>query len=206
MADHHPSFAARIVDVIILVLLGFGIYFVAQNKWAISDWWALRGYQPSPEAVSLASEAGMNDYGRRLFYRGDPKLVASQVIGQVCGSDVIGCITEEGKIFILQDNNGRYRDEIVTTAAHEMLHLAYRRFGKGERSGVDAMTSQALAGISDPKLIELVNTSDHAEAADEIHSAIGTTKSDLPSNLETHYSQYFSDRSQVVAAYMRSQN
>jgi hypothetical protein len=199
-----PSKAARIVDVIVLILLGLGLYWMAQHRYQISDWWALRTYQPSEQTIALADAAGLSQYGRQLLYRGDPKLVDRGSLDQFCGPDLIGCISREGQIYILQDHEGKYSNEIITTAAHEMLHLAYRRLSTKERQQVDQMTADYLNTVNDPKLNELTNSPDHAEAADELHSVLGTTRAELPSELEAHYSRYFADRQKTIHAYRQS--
>jgi hypothetical protein len=198
-----PSRRARMLDLALLLLLGGSLYWVAANKWALIDWWALRNYQPSVEAVGLAKEAGMSHAGRQLLYVGDPKLVGPDSLRQVCGPNLIGCVTEKGQIYILQDNNGRYRDEIVTTAAHEMLHLAYRRLSRKDRHRIDRLVTESSLRFNDP-ILSRHSSSSHAEAADELHSILATTRLELPQDLERHYELYFTDRAKVVAAYHRS--
>jgi hypothetical protein len=47
---------------------------------------------------------------------------------------------------------------------------------------------------------ELKDETSPEDRRDEAHSLLGTEYEDLPTELEQYYSQYFSDRSKVVAA------
>lgn len=201
-----PSRRARIFDLIFLILLAMGMLLVAHNRYAISDWWFLRSYIPGADSVRLADDAGLNENGRSLLYRGDPQLAAKSQIDQVCGEGDLGCITNDGTIYILQDDGGRYHDETVVTAAHEMLHAAYRRLSKQRREQVNAWLESERLNLSDPRLDKaLDNPSDASEPNDELHSLIGTEYAHLSSDLESYYHKYFNDRSKITAAYTRSQ-
>lgn len=196
----------RLSEVIFLIIIGGFVALIIAHKFTILDWFYFRTYNPSPQIVSLADDAGFNSHGRQLFYRGNPQLSDRETMDQVCSVDVIGCITPEGQIFILHDQDGKYYDEIVVTAAHEMLHLGYRRLDKSDRKNTDELLETASAAISDGSLAKIIAESvDNADRNDELHSVLGTNYDSLPPDLERYYHRYFSQRSQVVAAYRRSQ-
>jgi hypothetical protein len=188
-----------ILDGLFLVAVAGIVILVAAHRLAIADWVYFRSYQSSPTISQIASDAGFNDYGRKLFYREDPTLVERDVVDSQCGTHDLGCITERGHVFILINNNtGAEYDRVVVTAAHEMLHLAYRRLGK-ERQGVDQQLLAAQTTLANPELNQrMAEYNDPAERVDELHSILGSEYGDLPPGLESYYSRYFSDRSQTT--------
>jgi chromosome segregation ATPase len=87
------------------------------------------------------------------------------------------------------------------TAAHEMLHAAYARMSDDERAKVDRLTAEAVANLTDERILEVVDnyrSDDPASVPNELHSILGTEVSDLPQELEEHYARFFDDRQNVV--------
>ncbi len=85
-----------------------GLLLVGFWQWsAIRDWWVLNHYQPSSAIVTLADQAGLSAYGRKLFYLGQPQLDSKPVFNQDCpngelrDSLVLGWYTHSD-IFVLQ--------------------------------------------------------------------------------------------------------
>lgn len=196
----------RILDVLFLLIVAGTVWWIIQNRLQIRDWLFLRDFVPSPDITQLATDAGMNDNGRKLFYSGDPQLVDKATIKQVCGADIVGCIDEQDHIYILQPDKPKDEQEIIVTAAHEMLHLAYRRLNKAGRESVDPIIEQESARIGVGDLAKQAERiSDDAELTDEQHSLLGTEYDDLSQELESYYNRYFSDRRKVLAAYNNSQ-
>jgi hypothetical protein len=190
---------SRVFDAIFLILLAILIWFAWVNRVAVGDWIYFLRYQPSAETVTVANEAGLSDAGRRLFYRTDPTFADRATVTAACDLERLGCIDEKGRVYIL-DEPGQHETAVVT-AAHEMLHLAYRRLG-GERKtdlaplldeGVSLNRSEGIDG-------QLANEKTAEDRRDEAHSYLGSEYENLPSELEKYYSQYFSARSKVIAA------
>ncbi len=194
---------SRVFDVIFVAILLFGLFMVYRNRVAVSDWAFFLVNQPKTESIQLADAAGLSDYGRKLLYRADPQITSRNVIAQQCDVEDIGCLTTHGTIYIEATDN---HDEQAVTAAHEMLHLAYRRLNDKQRADVNNLIKQAIEQINSSFLEqELSNEKDEAGRLDEAHSLLGTEYSDLPDGLENYYKQYFSDRDKVLAAYQGSQ-
>lgn len=193
----------KLFDVILLIALSGLIWWVAMHRVQIRDWWTFNSYQPPADIAALATDAGMNDNGRRLFYIGDPQLVDHQAIKQDCGDDIVGCVDEHDHIFLLKEDTPANHDDVVVTAAHEMLHMAYRRLSKADRQLFDPQIVIDATKYQSDIDAETSRLSDKAEKIDEEHSLLGSEYPDLSVSLETHYKLYFSDRRMVLLAYQR---
>jgi hypothetical protein len=195
-----PRYSWR--DLVFLLIVGVASYFIIQNKTAVQDWWYFRSYQPPQAIIELADRGGMSAYGRKLFYRTNPQLVEQTVIDSECAQENLGCITETGQVYIL--NDPAHGNDMVVTAAHEMLHVAYLRLAKAERQKLNQYLTSQQAALSDPTLNnKIAGIGDPEERLDELHSYLGTEHGGLSAELERHYSLYFDDRAKVVEAYRR---
>ena len=89
------------------------------------------------------------------------------------------------------------------TAAHEMLHAAYRRLSDSERQRVDAMlTDYYEHGLTDQRIKDTIAAYKQSEPNDvvnEMHSVFGTEVPNLPAPLESYYKQYFTNRQAVTS-------
>ncbi|MBW3538615.1 hypothetical protein KY386_03960 [Candidatus Parcubacteria bacterium] len=203
---NNPTPRQRLWDVLALIILGLFIYVIALNRIAIADWWFFRTYTPGAAVAAVADGAGLNQNGRRLLYRTDPQLIDRLELERRCGPEVVGCITPEGSVFILQNQGNRYRDEIVVTAAHEMLHLAWRRLPEAERERLTGLLMTQRSRFNDRGLEqEITEAHDATEAIDELHSLLGSQYPNLSPALEEYYGTYFADRTKATTAYRRSQ-
>lgn len=189
------------VFVILLAVLGF----VYLQRYAIHDWWRLRGYTPSAEIVALADDTTMNDGARRVFYVYHPSIEPRENFNEHCGDDeltiVLGCYSSVGGIHIFDVNDDRLHGIMQVTAAHELLHAVYERLSDGERAKIDALTRKVYENITDQRIRETVQAyheRDPSVVPNELHSILGTEVEDLPNELEAHYARYFDDRAQIV--------
>lgn len=193
---------SRVFDFFFIAILASGLFVGFQNKEAITDWFYFITYQPRPEIVSLADDAGLSQYGRNLLYRTNPQTTSKDEIAKHCDIEDLGCITPSGEAYILATEA---HDGVVVTGAHEMLHLAYRRLPKGQKEALMPLLQQAIEQINSSFLQqELASQKDEDGRLDEAHSLLGTEYPDLPAALETYYKQYFLDRSKVLDANARS--
>ena len=193
---------SRVFDVIFIFVIAVGLFFAYRNRIAITDWAFFLVNQPKTETIQLADDGGLSDYGRKLLYRTGPTITSKNEIAKECDIEDLGCITPSGIVYIEATEN---HNEQVVTAAHEMLHLAYRRLNSTQKEQVDTLIKQTIEQLNSSFLEEeLSNEKDEAGRLDEAHSLLGTEYSDLPDALETYYSQYFADRSKVLNAYQMS--
>lgn len=194
---------------LLLVLFGL-LALVAKNPYTISDWLRLRNYQPEASVLTIADATSMTDKARHLFFINHPTLQDKAAFHQSCPqydeqTIVIGCY-EAGQrgIFVLKVDDQRLNGVEEVTAAHEMLHAAYERLSSSEQAKVDGL----LQAYADNQLkneriltaLEGYKKSEPGQQLNEMHSMFGTEIASLPADLEAYYSQYFSDRTKVVAA------
>jgi len=192
------------LTITLLVLVTPVIVFT--QRFAIFDWWRLRGYQP-PAAVSrLADETSMNATTRRLFYVYRPEIQDKEAFNSHCRDDeqtiVLGCYIDGQGIYIFNVTDVRLKGIEEVTAAHEILHAAYARLSTTERNQVDNMTKLAFAQLTDQGIkdrIELYRKKDASVIPNELHSILGTEATSLSADLEDYYKQYFNDRQKVVS-------
>lgn len=176
------------------------------NRQAISDWWALRDYTPPERIVQLADQTTMVDSTRKLFYVNHPSLDDKASFNGHCRtteqSIVLGCYVAHQGIFLLDVKDPRLNGVIEVTSAHEVLHAAYERLSTNERTRIDRLTEEYFATQTDERIkntVENYRKSDPSVVPNELHSILGTEVENLPTELESYYARYFSNRKQVVA-------
>lgn len=172
----------------------------------IFDWSRLRTFKPSASIVQLADKTTMNASGRRLFYVYHPSLEPKQSFNQHCSESeqtiVLGCYVSRKGIFIYDVTDERLTGIEEVTAAHEMLHAAYERLKPQEKQRINSLLKTTFDVLKDERIqatIEQYRLKDPTVVPNELHSIMGTEVSELPEELETYYSRYFTNRSQVVA-------
>ncbi len=187
-----------LIDLVILLFVGIFGLIAVKNATAISDWWFFRSYTPSSEVTQIATDAGMSEYGRKLFYRLDPQFVDRTEIREKCGSDALGC-TVGRNIYILNDHSTAQYNRSIVTAAHEMLHVGYSRLDKNTLEGLKTALDEQIER-SDAKLVEKFSKFTGEDYYNEAHSYLGSEEPDLIPALDTHFRQYFDDRNKTLEA------
>jgi hypothetical protein len=194
----------------VLLLVALLLIVVARQPYMVTDWFRLRGYEPGPEITSIADVTTMTDKARHLFYINRPQILNKADFRKNCPkydeqTIVIGCY-ESGQrgIHVLKVDDDRLNGVEEVTAAHEMLHAAYERLRGNNKRHVDELLQQyADTQLTDERIkkaMESYRKSEPGQELNEIHSMFGTEIADLPDELEAYYTDYFQDRSQVVAA------
>jgi hypothetical protein len=185
-----------------IVVAIVGLRF-AQDLW---DGMRLLGYQPPPEISAMAAKTTMTDTARRLFYVNQPTIETRKSSLNLCkGSEhtiVLGCYVTTKGIFLQAVTDPRLDGVMEVTAAHEMLHAAYQRMTILQQSQLNQKLRDVLAQLPNQRIVKLVDTynqQDPNSVDSELHSILGTEVRELSPELETHYRQYFTDRSAIVA-------
>ncbi len=185
------------------LVMGLAI-FAFLNPYSFPDWWTLRSYTPSAEIEALAKNSFFTSEAERLFYVHDPKLQSSEEFMSNCPVEetvVLGCYDGRG-IYIFEVEEEQLDGIEEVTAAHEMLHAAYARLSNSDQQEVVEWLNITFDQVSDQRIRDVVATyeSQGQDVIDnELHSILATELEELPEFLEDYYSQYFTDRSQVVA-------
>lgn len=188
------------------ILIG-GLATIFLNYTAIHDWYVLKDYQPSDRIEAYAASTTMTDEGKRIFYVSDPEVDEKETFNSNCPfpeyTYVLGCYDEK-RVFILNVDESSLKKVEDVTAAHEMLHAAYKRLSKNnaEKNRVDALLEEQLNKITETDFLDTVKQYREADASvvnNELHSLIATEVSDISPELEEYYSRYFQDRQSIVS-------
>lgn len=201
----------RAAGIVLLIALGI----VLLNERAIIDWYRLRSYQPPHAIVQLADGATMTASARHLFYLNQPQVSTKADFRQHCPdygekTIVLGCyLGNQHGIYILGVNDQRLEGVERVTAAHEMLHAAYDRLSKADKTTVNReLQDYADHGLQDGRVKAILKSYQKTEPGQELnemHSIFGTEVAQLPQVLEQYYSRYFANRQAVTGAAGRYQ-
>lgn len=189
---------SRTFDFIFLFAVTSLLIFAAANRQTIGDKVFFLSYQPTAKTIQIGTAAGLTDLGRTLFYRTNPQFANRETIIAQCDIERLGCLNSSGQTFILDDFTKP--GQTVVTGAHEMLHLAYRRLSPSQKANLAPLLDQAMSDNAADITDELRSETNLEDRRDEAHSLLGTEYKHLPPQLETYYTQYFTDRSLVLAA------
>lgn len=196
----------NIGSLVVVLLLAAGVVGAAINIQYLQDTVAYRQYEPSAAVASLVTDSGMGERGKFLFYASKPLLSDADSFNQQCGkveksAAILGCYNGRN-IYIYDIVDERLAGVRPTTAAHEMLHAAYKRLSAGEREKIDTLLEVEYDKLrGDKELAERMvfyEQTQPGERSNELHSIIGTEVSAIDAELEAHYKRYFIDRSKVV--------
>lgn len=201
---------SRLVSFTILATWLLLLVAIGLNRQNIFDWWKLRSYQAPVSISALASQDTMTDKARRIFYVNKPQIENKSSFAKSCPNSskeqsiVLGCYhSDQDGIFLLGVSDERLNGVEQVTAAHEMLHAAYDRLSSSERQRVNSLLEDYYKNqLKDPRILKTIDDYKRTEPKDvvnEMHSIFGTEVANLPSQLETYYQRYFSDRSKVAA-------
>jgi hypothetical protein len=198
---------------LVLLLAAGGLAWAKQAD--ILDWAAMRNYQPASTVARLVIDTTMTPYAKRLFYVNRPAVEDKTAFNNHCTDPseqvaVLGCYTGDRQGIYLYDVTDARLDGIEeVTAAHEMLHQAYDRLNKAERTRINGLLQEyhdikATQALKDK--IASYKLTEPTELLNEMHSIFGTEAPDLSAALEDYYRQYFADRQKVLAFHQQYQS
>lgn len=199
----------HIVKLVASILLLATALFIFINRQAFIDQVTVWRYQPSPAIASITERTELSGKGTFLFYASQPELLDRDRFNGACRSAateqtaVLGCYVAN-TIYLFDIENDKLDGIKEVTAAHEMLHAAYVRLPEAEKNRVNTLLEKQSQSLGedqariDALMAEYAKT-EPGERFNELHSILGSEIRSLSPELETYYSQYFSDRSAVVA-------
>jgi uncharacterized protein YdaU (DUF1376 family) len=195
----------RLVTLLVLVVAAL---VLQTQRQPLLDWWHLRGYDAPAAVAKIATEDTMTAKAKQLLYVNHPKITNGSDFTKNCpkGGEktvVLGCyLGNDGGIYIYAVSDARLNGVEQVTAAHEMLHAAYRRLSTPERTKVDAELMDFYKhDLTDQRIKDTIAAYQKSEPNDvvnEMHSVFGTEVANLPAALTKYYAQYFTDRSVVT--------
>lgn len=188
-----------------LLILAVIIVFYWQSIFDQINLWS---YQPTSAIVAIADRSDMSSQGRRLFYASRPELSTADDFNSQCerkedSGAILGCY-RLNRIYLYDIDNDQLDGIKEVTASHEMLHAAWLRLSSSEKDRLSSLLEEAYQKVVTSELTERMDYYDRnqpGERANELHSILGTEYSDLGSDLEAYYADYFNDRSIVVSLY-----
>jgi hypothetical protein len=193
----------RKIDLLILFVILVTGFFAIRNAQSIGDWWHTQRYSPSVEIAGLAEDAGMNEEGKRLFFRFSPQLVDQPQLDSSCDIEKLGCV-EGSSIYILIDTTKREYKRNIVTASHEMLHVAYSRLKPSELENLQSLLTIELAKPASSDILDKLKDYPSEDYYNEAYSFIGSEILNVSPELNEYYKKYFIDRSKSTTAYSTS--
>lgn len=217
--------ASRILFLVsaLLAFLFLGTFYLDDLPLPVRTWVAesvpaaraLVGIPPDPEAevAELADLMDLTAEGRLIFYDAQPQLVDGDQIARICADGQVlprdlyhaGCYLGTDRIYLLREPRTAV---LVTTAAHELLHAAYRRMDDAERAHADALVTTEMVRVpaADPvhDQIEASVGENPGARPDERFAYLGSQvalEGGFSAPLEAVYGRWFADRPALVARY-----
>lgn len=196
------STATLVIAVTILLLV---VFF----RQPIIDQYYISQYQPTSDEIALRDTLQMTPRGEYLYNASHVDIQPAKNFNSSCQQEVdtsnpiLGCYTQQ-RIYVFEIENQKLAGIVETTAAHELLHAAYERMSDDEKNMINAELQRVYETVKTPELEERMKYYDRTqpgERLNELHSILGTEYLNLGSILETHYLQYFKDRSYIVGFY-----
>lgn len=180
-----------------------GLYALIQNP-MIQDIWKGWQYQEDSAVGEIRKSLELTGAGERIFLATQPAIEAATEFNDHCDShqtevSLLGCYTGD-KIYIYDVQAEDLRDSNKVTAAHELLHAVWSRLGKGEREKVTDLLQDVRRENHDWVQEELALYEDK-EQSEELYTRVGTKLREIPTELEQHYAQYFTNRLKIVDYY-----
>jgi len=210
MSQQNNKITHLLISLLVSLIMVTAACFIYLNRRLVIDQINVWMYEPSSEIVSLATQSGMNDYGRFLFLASQPLLAESSgevsTFNSVCSNveqtvSILGCYNDY-KIYLYNVTDNKLDGVRETTAAHETLHAAYLRLSGSEEAIVDklleAEAEKLGSNASFTERMAYYKKNEPGQFDNELHSVIGTEVADISPKLEAYYKKYFSDRQKVV--------
>jgi len=206
MLDKKRSYARVVSATIVLGLVIASCLWLVLNRTYVQDQLTVWGYTPSADVSQLATELELTNKGTFYFYASTPRIDNADTFNKNCpqqevNNPILGCYNGQ-QIFIYNVNEVDLEGIQQVTAAHETLHAIWKRMDVGEQERVGALLRAAYNSIADDDFKQRMSyyeRNEPGEFINELHSIIGTEYGSLSPELEQYYSQYFKDRSKIVA-------
>ena len=156
--------------------------------------------EPAPKpGASLADQIKVSASTRNSYWGpADPQIVSSDEIRRACKQVehiVHGCYLRSGRIERIYIINTSCPGLTESTAVHELLHSIYSHLNQNKREELKTLILD-FYDKNPSQLDSLLTPYDHLGddgRANELHSFIGQSTRNLPTELRQHYDRYFAD-------------
>lgn len=206
----HTNTTSSKIRSFLSLAVGLGLTAIAIllfiNKQYVYDIISYHQYEPTAAVAAIADRTTMTDTGKFYFYASHPRIDGAQAFNEECNrheesSAILGCYSGD-RIFVYDVTDKQLDGIKEVTAAHEMLHAAYRRIPDAERNRLDQLLQAEYKKHTDDKdlteRMAFYARTEPGEENNELHSILGTEFTGFSSELESHYAKYFTDRQTIV--------
>jgi len=188
-----------------ILVLAFAAWLFL-NRQFVLDQLTVWGYHPTAAVQTIDDSVQFTDKGTFTFYATKPAISDSDEFNGKCprqetGSPILGCYTSDDRIYIFNISNQQLDGIKEVTAAHEMLHAVWHRMSPDEQKRISVLLTAAYEKSASPELkkrMEYYQRNEPDAINNELHSILGTEVSNLGSELETYYAQYFKNRQALL--------
>lgn len=194
-----------------LIIIGM-LLVAALNYQALLDQYALIRYHPSQAMASVEGRLDLTSQAKGVFARAKAQIDSKTAFNTDCdpaqGELELGCYYH-GRMYTLQIDNDSLAPEMDVVSAHELLHAEWARMSASDRTKLGAELERVYNALNDSDLKARMAgyaKSEPGQEDNELHSILGTEFANLSPTLEQHYSEYFLNRAQIVAAHAQYQN
>ena len=186
-----------------LLLLAFGV-FVFLNFSTLKDYLTGLSFEPTAEMAEIEEKLNLTSRADLIFKASFPVLETREDFNRDCNShdseiSVLGCFTND-KIYIYNIDSAKLPGIIESTTAHELLHAIWSRLSGAEKATLTPVLEDVYSANKED-LEETLKNYEKDDRLDELYVRVGTQVKNLPADLETHYSKYFSNRAAIVDFY-----
>lgn len=204
------SFVKRSFPVAVFIIIAVGVGWMWLNRQYIQDWQAVQSFTPTAEVAAIPERSSMSDKGAFLFYASHPSISDASEFNHQCArretsSAILGCY-DGVHIYLYHIKNPELNGMTEVTAAHEMLHAAWKRLGDNERARLETHLEAVYDRLKTADLEERMayyERQQPGERTNELHSILGTEFHALDPYLEEHYSRYFTNRQVIVSLHKK---
>lgn len=199
MSNTRTSRAGSLIAFVLSGLFIVASAWILLNRQFVLDQIAVWSYEPSSAVSTIDSKVQFTDKGRFVFFATKPSVDAQATFNKVCprqeaGSPILGCYTNEDRIYIYDLTNEQLSGIEEVTAAHEMLHAVWYRMSAEERENLEKDLKSAYEKVNNNELTERMQYYERTEPGEfynELHSILGTEVESLGEPLESYYAQFF---------------
>ncbi len=189
------------IVLLILITVAFS------QRQLLKDTYIVRTTDLQPASAEISDQLSLTTQGSFLYEASQPEVQAADVFNASCRnvarehSIVLGCYTQQ-RFFVFDVKDERLSGVKQVTAAHELLHAVYERMPQKEKQTVNTLLLSTAESINTKRFkdtLEEYKRTEPDQIENELHSILGTEIEVLPTQLEEHYAQYFSNRKQIVS-------
>lgn len=203
---------STLVSTISVLTLAVVVGWVILNRQYVIDVYQSAIYKPTADAAAVIDAVSFTPRGDLLARASHLEVNTAADFNQNCtqqeqGSAILGCYSS-GRIYVYNVDNADLDGIKEVTAAHEMLHAAWVRLSASEQTRLSDLLETEYSTQADDALKEKMDyyaRTEPGEKYNELHSIIATEFPVVSDELESYFSQYFTNRAKIVTLHQSYQ-